>query len=119
MGNEAEFIKSWNDHRADLKVLGWLVVLFFPALYLVVKPLYLAYHFEWLVSAFAYSWAFFMLFFMRRVHRFKCPQCDQRYFYRKGSGIFQAYRSRQCVHCGLKKYSVNAEPEAAHPVIEG
>jgi predicted RNA-binding Zn-ribbon protein involved in translation (DUF1610 family) len=118
MGTQADYAKSWSDHRADLKVLGSLVVLFFPVLYLVVKPLYLAYHFEWLVSAFACGWALFMLFFMRRVHKFKCPQCGQRYFYRRGSGAFQAYKSKHCVHCGFKKYAVKAEPEGDRPVIE-
>ena len=114
--DKKEYARVWSDYRADKRMLCWLLILFFPVLYGVVKPLYSLYRFDWILLGLAIGWPVFVGFYFLRIYTFRCPRCGHRFFYRDDVGRMESYWSNHCVHCGLPKYGNVDGPEAGNEI---
>jgi hypothetical protein len=128
MNKEDPYYKTWHTYwkwrkesgkRVKKKVIITLV-LFFPILFLVVKPLYLFFAKEWIYNFYLLLWSIAFIFSLSRSPRrmqLICPKCGQLFFDRgikwnilhAGLHILTLTRhyywwgdQYRCVHCGLE-----------------
>jgi predicted RNA-binding Zn-ribbon protein involved in translation (DUF1610 family) len=105
------------------------LVLFYPVLYLIVRPLYILFNKEWIITFYALVW--FVTFIIAIIPLGRpsiiCPKCGKHFFASAGWSIldigvhillrFRMYRpinaKLECAHCGLKMPHINIVENAA------
>ena len=113
--NISSYNETWIKLKRNQRILITIVVLFFPALYLAIRPLYQLYDKDWIITGYALGWLFIFLFYVFKVTFFRCPRCGHMFStdsYYLGMKIFgfKSLRSKyfkpyECVHCKLQKWT--------------
>jgi len=106
MANE-KFTKTWKKYKRNRNMFFALLLLFLPFQFAVVKPLFQSLSENNLVFILTFVWLVLIIVFGLRIDNLKCPKCDNR-FYKRRFGLFLIDNPLQssCIHCGLKKYSL-------------
>ena len=127
--NETEkYIHTWNRYKRNDQLTKWLMIIFLPILYLVIRPLYLEYGSDFLLYGFIGVWILILFILYRDNETVICPRCGK-FFHKKLDAENVMYRSvlflltrrpqpkqidrDHCLHCGLKRYSLLNENNSA------
>jgi hypothetical protein len=125
MNEDSPYYKTWYSYwkwrkesgkRVKKRVLITLV-LFFPVLYLIVRPLYILFAKDWIIHLYALLWfiTLFLCFLPGKRTSLICPRCGKHFFQAEGWEILnigihvllgiRRYHplpiTYQCAHCGL------------------
>ncbi|MFL5612649.1 MAG: hypothetical protein ACJ796_03210 [Gemmatimonadaceae bacterium] len=104
---------AWREYRRRVRT-GWLLLIgYVPLLALVALVSRADYGAAFIFGISGVIWAAIWIVTSLRLGRFRCPRCKREYFYKwpRQNGF-----ARHCMHCGLRKWSVdNGQPSPAEP----
>jgi len=103
MTESGDYQQAWQRYRLQGRIWIALFVLYVPAV--VGTALLSAHYWHSLMPAIAVAivWMALTMYLGVRINMWRCPRCGQPFSGTlwRSKGIF----ARQCVHCGLEKYS--------------
>jgi hypothetical protein len=93
-------MSTWKEYRRRERLVWAISILGIPGAGLLALPLSMLLHstvpFEATYCLFALAWLFGML----RVQFFRCPRCNNHFFFK---WYFSNIFAKRCVHCGLPR----------------
>jgi len=113
MNDTERYRITWQKHRWNRRLILIIPIAFFPVLELIVRPLYNHFQDDLILTAYAIICLFLVFFFTVRTAYLVCPRCGEHFAGTWYSLILTPHPpvGTECVHCGLKKWSMPEETE--------